>query len=66
MSTAPDRHDDPRIGRSEARMALDESRASRANAASLIAEARDALNIVKAHTDDNHYVEKFRAILRGN
>lgn len=52
---------DPR----KARKALDESRASKAATAAIIDEARRTFDQVRQHRVDNHYRDKFRAIIRG-
>jgi hypothetical protein len=60
MSITPERRDVQ-----EARRALDESQAKAAVTDGIIEEARAALDIVRAHRERNHYVEKFRTIIRG-
>ena len=59
--TAPDEDREAAL----ARLALKESEEARERSASIIAEARDAFNLIRAHQDANHYAEKFRAIIRG-
>ena len=60
----PDRqpHDETR----RARRALAETRASTAETAAIIAQAQVAFGAVREHRERNHYVDKFRAIIRGN
>lgn len=45
--------------------ALEESQAARRDTRGLLAEAREAFNLIKAHRDANHYADKVRAIFRG-
>jgi hypothetical protein len=52
-------------GRLEARRALVESRQSRRDVDTLIGETRDALAVVKASRESNHFADKFRAIIQG-
>lgn len=49
----------------EARRALAETRASTAETAAIIENARAVFGDVRAHRQANHYADKFRAIIRG-
>lgn len=57
--------DENTSGVAEARKALAESRRSSVRADTLIADTRRALDRVRATREDNHFADKFRAIIRG-
>lgn len=48
-----------------ARQALDAARASSRRADTLIAETREQLDRVRQTREENHFADKFRAIIRG-
>lgn len=62
MSETPD---ETTSGIDEARKALAESRRSSRRADTLIADTRAALESVRASRENNHFADKFRAIIRG-
>lgn len=49
----------------DARRALHESRANKRQTDKVIADAQQTFSLIRAHREANHYVDKFRAILRG-
>jgi hypothetical protein len=53
-------------GRAEARQALAESRESSQSADRLILETQAALAKVRASREQNHFTDKFRAVIRGS
>jgi len=61
MSNPEENTIDPRA----ARRALAESRRSSRRADTLIAESREAIAAVRLARQDNHFADKFRAIIKG-
>lgn len=57
--------DENTSGLRDARKALAESRRSNKRADTLIAETREQLDKVRQSREDNHFADKFRAIIKG-